>query len=184
MKSIVIAFKESFVISVIVGIFGAFTVAYRNSRLKNAAANIVICFKDSKTYNVLHRYANKRPYYRYSIIYKIVMFIAAFFDKLFGIIHNGVKNWLSGSKAAESTVKAVKTSADLKLYGFGILFMSIPIGSIISLIILRGVSSQNMAMCWGIFIFGLLLVIFACNSEAHKSSLVIKVIKKFFDLIR
>ena len=68
MKSIVIAFKESFVVSVIVGVFCAFEGAYRNSRLKNAAAYFVRCFKDSKTYNVFYRYANKKPYYRYSCL--------------------------------------------------------------------------------------------------------------------
>lgn len=184
MKSIVIAFKESFVISVIVSVFCAFERAYKVSRLKNISANVGICFKESKTYSVLYGYANKKPYYRYSIIYKIVMSITAFFDKFFGIVHGEVKKWFSGSKAAESTVKAVKSSVDLKLYGFGILFMSIPIGSIISLIILGGVSSLNLAISWGIFILGLLFVILACNSQALKSSIVIKMVKNFFDLIR
>lgn len=176
--------KESIIVITALNIIKAVEISYINSALKRNIAKTCLVFKDSKTYDILSKYAGKNPYYRFSFTYKIVMSIAAIFDKLFGRIHNEVKRWFSGSKAAENIVNAVKLTTDLKLYGFGILFMSIPIGSILSLIILGGISFVNLAMCWGIFIFGLLLVILACNSEALKESLSIRAVSKFFDLIR
>lgn len=184
MRSFVVILKESIIISALVNIVKAFMTSYENSRLKKSVNAAALCFKNSATYGVLLKYANKKPYYRYSFTYKIIMAVAGLFDRLFAAINSLVKKWFSGSKTAEETLKAYRSDVQTKLGGFGILFMSIPIGSIIALIYAGRVSAMNMVMCWSIFIAGLLCVVISYCKDALKNSIFIKGIARFVDLIR
>lgn len=184
MKSLVVIFKESLVISALINIVKAFVTAYNDSRLKKNMTGVALCFKSSMTYRVLSKYANKRPYYRYSFIYRIVMAIAGLFDRLFGWINSFMSGWLSGSRAAEDTVKVYNAPAERKLMGFGILFMSIAAGSIIALMYAGGMSSVNVIMCIAVFILGLLCTVISLCKGALKGSAVLRLLAEFIDLIR
>ncbi len=183
MNSLIVVFKESLIISAFVNIVKAFASAYENSGFKRCVKGIAVCFRESGTYKWLSRYANKKPYYRYSFVYKIVMAIAGLVDMLFGAINSVALKWLSGSKAAESTVNACKSTVNIKLYGFGLLFMSIPIGSLIALIYAGSVNIFNIAVCWVVFVIGLLCVVFALCGGALESSFVLRAAAKFMNLI-
>ncbi|MDO4300674.1 MAG: hypothetical protein Q4D26_04685 [Clostridia bacterium] len=182
--SLINAFKESLIITAVTNVFKSFITGYENSRVKSAVNAVTVCFKDSKTYSVLSRYANKKPYYRQSLIYRLIMAIAGLFDRLFGSVNSIGSKWLEGSAFSAKVYKAIKSPAELKLYGFGILFMSIPVGSIISLILTGGVSPVNMAICWGVFVVGFVFVAAASCGSYVKSSALFKVISGFIDLIR
>lgn len=184
MKSLTVILKESFVISALINTANAFMTAYDNSRLKKNMSGIAACFKNSGTYGVMKKYANKRPYYRYSLVYKIVMAIAGLFDKLFGWIHSFMSDWLSGSRSAEGTVKIWKSKAESKLKGFGILFMSIAAGSSIALIYAGGMSSVNIAVCFAVFILGFLCIVLSLCKGVLKSSAILRLFAEFIDLIR
>ena len=184
MKSLVVIFKESFVISALMNIVKAFVTAYNNSRLKKSMTGIAVCFKNSGTYGILSKYANKKPYYRYSLVYRIIMAIAGLFDRLFGRINSFMSGWLSGSRAAEDTVKVYNASAESKLTGFGILFMSIAAGSIIALMYAGGMSAVNAIMCIAVFILGLLCAVISLCKGALKGSAVLRLFAEFIDLIR
>ena len=184
MKSLVVIFKESLVISALMNIAKAFVTAYNNSRLKKSMTGIAVCFKNSGTYGILFKYANKKPYYRYSLVYRIVMAIAGLFDRLFSFINSFMSDWLSGSRAAEDTVKVYNASAESKLTGFGILFMSIAAGSIIALMYAGGMSVVNAIMCIAVFVLGLLCVVISLCKGALKGSAVLRLFAEFIDLIR
>lgn len=177
-------FKESLIIKLIINVFKAFMAAYDNSRLKKIVDSINICFKGSRTYSVLSHYINKRPYYRNSMVYKLIMAISGVFDKIFGIINKVVSGLLNGSAFSKKVYSVIKADVNKKLCGFGLLFMSIPIGSIIALILLGNVSFMNMVICWGIFVIGFLLVVIASCESAIKNSVLVKAVAVFFDLIR
>ncbi len=184
MKSLALIFKESFVISALIKIVNAFIAAYNNSRLKKNMAGIAVCFKKSVTYRILSAYANKKPYYRYSFVYRIIMAIAGLFDKFFGWINSFVTGWLSGSRAAEDTVKVCNASVESKFMGFGILFMSIAAGSIIALIYAGGMSVVNGVMCIAVFVLGFLCVAVSLCKGVLKGSAVLRLFAEFIDLIR
>lgn len=184
MKSLIVIFKESLVISAIMYIVKAFVRAYDNSRLKKNIKGIGACFKNSVTYRVLSKYANKKPFYRYSFVYRIIMAIAGLFNRLFGHINSIVSGWLSGSRAADDTVKLYNASAESKLMGFGILFMSIAAGSVIALLYAGGMSNFNSIMCLAVFVLGFLCTLISLCKGALKGSAILRLLAEFIDLIR
>lgn len=177
-------FKGSLIITTITNTVKAFFNAYKNSGLKNVVFAVGICFKESKTYSVLSCYANKKPYYRYSVVYGIIMAIAGLFDRLFGFINRLFTALFKGSVVSAEVNGIMKANVSKKLYGFGLLFMSIPIGSIISMIFAGSVSALNMSICWVVFVFGFVLVLIASCRTVFKNSIVFRAVKGFFDLIR
>lgn len=177
-------FKGSLIITITINIVKAFMTSYKNSRLKKGVTAVGVCFKSSKTFGVLSRYANKKPYYRNSLIYRLIMAIAGLFDRLFGFINKIGAALLGGSSVSKEVYSAIKADANTKLCGFGLLFMSIPVGTLVALIISGNVSAVNMIICWVVFIIGLLFVLIASCESAIKSSFIIKVFAGFFDLIR
>lgn len=183
MNSLIVIFKESLVFSTLLKCVDIIIKAYKYSKLKKNINAFVSCFKSSRTFYILSLYANKKPYYRNSLTYRIIMAIAGLFNRLFGAIHNIAENCLRGSEAGKITVEAIKSPTNTKLYGFGLLFMSIPIGSIISLIVLGSVSTVNMIICWVVFFIGFLLVVIASCKNALSNSVVIKAAKGLIDLI-
>ena len=112
------------------------------------------------------------------------MAIAGLFDKLFGKINVLGTKLLSGSIVAKKVKDAYNSGVNQKLFGFGVLFMSIPLGSLFALICLGQATGKNMAVCWGIFAVGVILVITAVCKDSLKNSKVIKAVSTFFELIR
>lgn len=182
--SLINIFKGSLIITAIINTVKAFLTAYDNSRLKKIVNAFGICFKDSRTYSVLSHYANKKPFYRYSLVYRIIMAIAGFFDRLFGFINRLFTALLNSSFVSAEINSAIKADVSKKLYGFGLLFMSIPIGSIIAMIFAKDVSAVNMIICWAVFAFGFVLILIASCQAVFKNSAVFRAFKGFFDLIR
>lgn len=182
--SLINVFKGSLIITVIANVAKAFLNSYENSRLKKNVTAFNKCFKNSKTYSVLYRYANKKPFYKFSFVYKAVMAIAGVFDRFFAFINKVVTGVLSGSFTARKAVSAKNADVSKKLYAFGLLFMSIPIGSIVAMILLGSVSVLNMIICWVIFAFGFILVLIASCQPVLKNSFIFRAVKGFFDLIR
>lgn len=176
--------KESFIVTAIINIIKAFERGYDNSVLKKNVSKITIVFNNSGTHRVLSRYINKNPYYRNSVVYKIIMAIASLFDKFFAKINVLGTKLLSGSIVAKKVKDAYNAGVNQKLFGFGVLFMSIPLGSLFALICLGQATGKNMAVCWGIFIVGVVLVITATCKDSLKNSKIIKAVSTFFELIR
>lgn len=176
--------KGSLIVTVITNIVKAFEKGYDNSALKKNVSKIASAFKNSRTHKVLSCYINKNPYYRNSVVYKIIMAIAGLFDKLFGKINVLGTKLLSGSIVAKKVKDAYNSGVNQKLFGFGVLFMSIPLGSLFALICLGQATDKNMAVCWGIFAVGVILVITAVCKDSLKNSKVIKAVSTFFELIR
>lgn len=182
--SLINIFKASLIITVVINTVKVFLTAYENSRLKKGVTAVGVCFKSSKTYSVLSRYANKKPFYRYSLVYRLIMAIAGLFDRLFSLINKVAKALLSGSIVSAEVDSALKADVNKKLYGFGLLFMSIPIGSIIAMIFSGGVSAVNMIICWTVFAFGFILVLTASCHIVFINSAIFRAVKGFIDLIR
>lgn len=184
MKSLSVVIKESFVVSTLLHIVSVFEIAYVNSGLNKVIRVLVNTFKNSVTYSILHKYACKKPYYRYSFVYRIIMAIAGVFDRLFGFINSLMTGWFSGSRAAEETVSACKAPVEIKFRGFGILFMSMAAGSFIYSLSLGMMTSLNTVICTGVFVLGILCVAISYLRGVFKGSIIVKVCTGLIDLLR
>lgn len=175
--------KGSLIVTVIVNLVKAFERGYDNSALKKNVDKVTLAFKTSKTHYILSHYVNKKPYYQSSVVYRLVMAIASLLNKAFGGINTLGKRLFSGSVFAHKVCLAYKAGINDKLFAFGLLFMSIPVGSLIALIWAGQATGVNMAVCWAVFVAGVILVVAASCKDTFKNSKVVKAVSGFFDLI-
>lgn len=182
--SFINVFKGSLIISLIIKTVRLFEAAYEESSFKRAALRAGSCFKASKTCGILTKYVCKKPFYKNSFVYRIVMAIAGLFDRLFAFINKAGGCLFSGSRFSSVILGAVKADTSGKLYGFGLLFMSIPIGTLIALILTGNSSLVNMVICWVLFIVGLIMTVIASCPRVFLNSALYKAFRLFFDLIR
>lgn len=172
--------KGSIIISLILNIVSAFDRAYKDSLLKRALAKTDLCFKNSLFYKILSAYVNKRPWYRYSLTYRLVFVVANLFDKLFAGIFNIVKAAFKGSVAADSYKKAYYMPFDDKCYTIGVLLISLPVGIILASIVFKSFALLTLVMSWGMFITGVMVVIVGVYG---RDSLVIKGVREVIKVI-
>ncbi len=175
--------KESFFAGIIIYVVNAFSRAYDNSVLKKAVSAVSVCFLSSRFFSLLSRYANKKAFYRYSLIYRLIMAIAGLFDRLFGFIHRLAASWLAGSAGAANIREGLNSSLREKLFGFGVLFMSIPVGSMTAILLLGGISKSIIAASWCSFAIGLVLTLCGAFEEALKRCFLVRGIKAFLDIL-
>ena len=162
----------------------AFSRAYESSMLKKAVSAVSMCFLSSRFFALLSRYADKKAFYRYSLVYRLIMAIARLFDRLFGFIHRLAASWLGGSASAERVKSGLNATLKEKLFGFGVLFMSIPVGSMTAILILGGISKSIIAASWGSFGLGLILTLMGAFDEALRECFAVRGIKAFLNIIQ
>ncbi len=176
--------KGSFFAGIIIYTVNAFARAYDNSALKKAVNAVSACFLSSRFFSLLSKYANKKAFYRYSLIYRLIMAIAGLFDRLFGFMHRLAASWLSGSAGAERVKAGLNATLKEKLFGFGVLFMSIPVGSMTAILILGGISKSIIAASWCSFAFGFALTLCGAFDETLKECFVVRGIRAFLNIIQ
>lgn len=177
-------FKGSFFAGIIIYTADIFSRAYKNSVFKRAVGAVGVCFVSSKLFSLLSRYVNKKAFYRYSLTYRLIMAIVRLFDRLFGFIHRVAASWLEGSLSSAQIRAGINSSLREKLFGFGVLFMSIPVGSMTAILILGGISKTNIIMSWCSFVLGLLLALCGAFEEALRQCLVVRGIKAFLNVLK
>ncbi len=157
--------------------------AYKSSGLKRCADAVGRCWQNSIVHRILHGYIYKKPWFRYSLVYRLVCFIAHIVDIICGFLHRLIAPAIKGSMlyALVNKIKALGTGNIA--YLFGILLMSIPIGSIVSMIITDSVTLTNMILCWGIFALGMFVVLCGIYCAAFGRSLVVRLVKWLTDIV-
>lgn len=173
--------KGSALIAFVVKIALLFLDAYKNSFLKRLVDGVVVCFKESGTAHILHSYVMKKPWFRYSAIYALVMLLAKIVDKFFAFLNRVFKAMIKGSVVAEDTGKAVRLSLTDKCFCAGILLISIPVGVMIGCIVFKNYTIIKLVLCWLMFFFGIFVVLLGVYG---KDSLIIKALKNFIDAVK
>ncbi len=157
--------------------------AYESSILKKCADKVGVCWRSSIACGILHRYIYKRPYFQYSLVYRFVCFLARIADIICGALHNIFAPMIRGSMLYTAVRKIKSLGAGNVTYLAGILLMSIPIGSIISMIITDSVTLANMVLCWIIFASGMFVVLCGMYMTAFLSCLFVKALKWLTDIM-
>lgn len=173
--------KGSKLVSIILKFVVMFANAYDNSNTKNTLASISNCFKASVTHKILSMYANKKPWYRYSFVYRLVHILADVADKLLGGIYKLFKYLFKGSITIEDGKKVMLMSSRDKCYCVGVLLISLPVGALLASIVFKSATMLTFVMCWTMFFAGILIVLVA---EYGKDSIIIKLIRHFIAIIK
>lgn len=171
----------SLVISLCMKILNAFVAAYKNSILNSFLSGFGICFKQSRFRRVLSAYVYKNPWFRYSLVFRIIMFFVKVFDKIFGFIYCIIKKCIFGSKVVNGCRNTAKMSLTDKCYCAGVLLISMPIGAMLAAIVFNSVSVMTMVLSWTIFVVGVMTVLVGVYG---KDSIVVKLIRGFIAAIR
>ncbi len=171
----------SLVVSFCVKICNIFLNSYNNSVLKRFLKGVSNCFKQSCFYSVLSSYANKKPWFRYSLVFGIIMFFAKIFDKIFGFIYSIIKKCIFGSRVVNGCINSGKMSLTDKCYCVGVLLISMPIGVMAAAIVFKSVDVMTMVLSWLIFAIGFMTVLVGVYG---KDSIVVKLIRGFIAAIR
>lgn len=157
--------------------------AYDNSVLKKCADAAGSCWQNSYVHSILHRYIYKKPYFQYSLVYRFVCFLAHIADIICGFLHRLIVPAIKGSMLYALVNKIKGLGAGNVTYLAGILLMSIPIGSIISMIITDSVTLTNMVLCWVIFAAGMFVVLCGMYLRTFLSSLFVRIVKWVADIV-
>lgn len=167
----------------IINIVKKITNAYKGSMLKRCADAVGRCYRGSALHGMLHRYVFKKPWFRYSLVYRFVCFLAHIVDIICGYIHNILAPAIKSSMIYALVLKIKGLGTGNMAYLFGILLMSIPIGSIISMIITDSVTLTYMILCWGIFGLGMFVVLCGIYCSAFNKSLLARLVKRLTDIV-
>ncbi len=173
--------EGSIVISLCIKIVNILINSYNHSVLKRFIGAVGICFKNSLCYKILSAYAHKKPWFRYSMTFKIIMFFARIFDRIFGFIYSVIKKCLFGSKTAYGCKSCAKMPIMDKCYGVGVLLVSMPIGAMAASLVFGTVTAMTMVLCWAIFIIGVMTVLVGVYG---RDSIVVKFVKGFIAAIK
>lgn len=173
--------KGSIIISLVMKICKALTLAYNNSVLKRFFAKVDICFKHSFTRKVLSAYANKKPWFRYSLTYKLIMLIVKVIDIIFGFIYKLIKKCLFGSFTAFCCKNAASMSLTDKCYSIGVLLISVPVGAMIAALVFGTGNMLTMVLSWIVFAGGVMVVIVGIYG---KDSIIVRFIRGLWTALR
>ena len=157
--------------------------AYDNSVLKRCVGAVGICWQNSAVHSIIHRYIYKKPYFRYSLVYRIIQGLAHIVDRLCGFLHRLIAPAIKGSMLYALVNKVKGLGAGNITYLAGILLMSIPIGSIVAMIITDSVTLTNMVLCWVIFAVGMFVVLCGIYMTAFLSSIAVRAVKWLTDIM-
>lgn len=182
MNSLLNVFKGSKVIEVLLNIVKAFEISYENSRLKINLGKISNIYCQSVFYKKIQSYANKRPFYRNSFIYKIIMFFVGLIDRFCGFLNKFLGAILSGSIIKKGVEKFFKSGCEDKLFVLGVFSTSLSIGNFLAIIFLNISSIFSLIVALFMLVLGVVLIILSfVNLEDSKFVLVFR---KFIELIR
>ncbi len=173
--------KGGFIVSLGLKFISVFVNAYNNSLLKKFVDKVYFCFKQSVVRKVMSSYANKQPWFRYSLIYKFIMFLAKIADIIFGFIHKVIKKCLFGSRVAEGYKNIVAMSKIDKCYSAGVLLTSLPIGVMLGSIVFKNCTALTFVICWGMFFLGVMIVLVGIYG---RDSFIVKLIRNFIAAIK
>lgn len=173
--------RGSLFISLCVKIVDIFVTAYKDSVLKSFLSRVCSCFKHSCFRRVLSAYANKGPWFRHSLAYKIIMLIAKLFDKIFGFVYLAGKKCIFGCRAVDIYKNALKMPLTDKCYCVGVLLISMPIGAMAAAIVFGEAASVTMLICWAIFAVGVMTVLVGVYG---RDSVVVKIIRGFIAAVK
>ena len=169
--------------SIVINIVNKAMKAYDGSMLKKCVSAVSRCYNASIFHSICHRYIYKRAWFQYSLVYRSVCFLAHIIDSICGFIHNMLSPAIKGSIIYALVLKIKGLGPGNIAYLFGILLMSIPIGSIVSMIFTDSVVLVNMGLCWGIFALGMFVVLCGMYHSAFNKSLVVRFVKWLTDSV-
>lgn len=157
--------------------------AYDNSKFK-VAMDVKNRYKeDSIIHSILSRYINKKPFFKHSLLYRFLLFIFSIVDKIAGFLNKVISSVIINSAISKAWFKFIAIEAGNRAYLFGILLMSIPIGSVLSMILFDCVSIINMALSWIIFFAGMFIAFCSLNRQGFKNSFVTRTLNKIIEAI-
>lgn len=168
---------------IIINIVNKVMRAYDSSVLKKCVLALSRCYNASLFHSICHRYIYKRPWFQYSLVYRFLCFLAHIADMIFGFINRLIVPAVKGSGIYNFVQRIKSLGAGNITYLAGILLMSIPVGSIISMIFTDSVTVGNMALCWAIFGIGMAVVLCGMYLTAFLSSLAVRLVRWLTDIV-
>ena len=163
--------KGSILFRAISAIFKAVINTYNASFVKKTIAKISYVFRQSLTYKALSGYINRRPLYRESFAYKVIMFFASLTDKLFGAVNRIITAIISGSIIVDIVKETFSTSQSFGLLS-GFLLMGCGFGAMLSSVIKGATTPSVIFICVGVFVFGALISIVCAHIDIIKNSFI------------
>lgn len=169
--------KGSILVRAVLCVVYAFENAYGNSLLKKIVSAVYRSWRSSFIHHICSKYVNKKPFYKSSLIYRLVMAIGKAVDRPFGAIYRAFKPAVDNSKVVKFAKMAVGKDCTSRTYGAGLLLMAIPIGSLVALIIKGDCTPITVGMCVAVFVVGLVLSFGVVFNEVIQDSLIVKFVK-------
>lgn len=169
--------KGSIIVKAVLWIICGFQNAFEYSLLKKFVSAVYRSWRGSFLHHICSKYVNKKPFYQSSLIYRFVMAIGRILDKPFGAIYKVFKPTIYNSRVCNFAKNAVGKDCKSRAYGAGLLLMSIPIGSLIALIIKGDCTPVTIGMCVAVFIFGVALSFGVVFNEVIQGSLIVRLLK-------
>lgn len=176
-------FKGSILVKIIIGLFGIFKNSYNSSMLKKFADAVYRSWRGSLLHKILSAYVNKKPFFQSSFIYRIVMAVGRLLDIPFSALYRAFKPAVENSKAVDFAKKVVGKDCLSRAYGAGLLFMSVPIGSLIVLILKGDCTPVSLGLCVALFVLGAALSFGAVFNKVIQDSLIVRLVKKIFECL-
>lgn len=157
-----------------------FSNAYKNSRLKRFTLSVSNCFNESFTHTVLSHYVNKKPYFRYSLTYRLVIAIMHIVDIIFAFINNVFTKLFSGSSFCNDVISYKKSSLTQKLELIGVLVVSVSMGSFVSMALNGDFTRVILGVNSVIFVVGIVMLTAKYTLGFLEGSILFKALKEFF----
>ena len=173
--------KGSKLVSYVLMLVSVFVCAYDSSKLKSFLSWLNKCFNKSITRRILASYAHKKPWFRYSLTYKLIMFIVKIADLIFGFIYKVGKKCVFGSRLALALKNGKAMALTDKCYIAGVLLVSIPIGAMLSSIIMNNCDVITIVISWVVFVVGIMVVLVGVYG---RDSVIVKLIKGFIGAVK
>ena len=167
--------------SILVSALGSFVNAYNNSRVKGCINTLILWWRASVFRAILSAYSHKKPWYRYSLTHRFILFLASIIDKIFDTLYKIFNRLSKGSILLLDDKKIRELSLSDKCCLVGALFLSIPVGAILGGIVRGSCTQLDIVISWVIFIMGIVIVILGTYG---KNSLFIKLIKGIINALR
>lgn len=168
-------------VSFVLKLVSVFVCAYDNSKLKRFLSGLNDCFNKSITRKILASYAHKKPWFRYSLTYKLIMFIVKIADVIFGFIYKICKKCIFGSRLELVIKKGKSMALTDKCYIAGVLLVSIPIGAMLSSIIMNNCDVIIIVISWAVFVVGIMVVLVGIYG---RDSIIVKLIKGLIEAVK
>lgn len=155
-------------------------VPFNNSLSRDFLLFLRGILRESKSYSIVSNYINRKPYFIYSKGQKLFRKITSFCDKIADFLNEKLGRVIKQSKTYKTFTNVNNSSSSKKLSVFAICFLSIILGYSIGIAIL----SKNISTITCLTILNVSIAIICSNIEYIKDSLVFKICKSLYKLVK